>query len=37
MRAVIRDGHLAGSIASFPAEGRTEVTYIEETILRLDS
>jgi RimJ/RimL family protein N-acetyltransferase len=27
MRAVICDGHLAGSIASFPAEGRTEVTY----------
>jgi hypothetical protein len=27
MRAVICDGHLTGSIASFPAEGRTEVTY----------
>jgi RimJ/RimL family protein N-acetyltransferase len=27
MRAVICDGHLAGSIASFPAEGHAEVTY----------
>jgi len=27
MRAVICDGHLAGSIASFPADGQTEVTY----------
>lgn len=27
MRAVICDGNLAGSIASFPAEGHTEVTY----------
>jgi RimJ/RimL family protein N-acetyltransferase len=27
MRAVVCDGHLAGSIASFPAEGHTEVTY----------
>jgi RimJ/RimL family protein N-acetyltransferase len=27
MRAVICDGRLAGSIASFDAEGRTEVTY----------
>lgn len=27
MRAVIRDGRLAGSIASFDAEGQTEVTY----------
>ena len=27
MRAVICDGHLAGSIASFPAGGQTEVTY----------
>jgi RimJ/RimL family protein N-acetyltransferase len=27
MRSVICDGHLAGSIASFPAEGHTEVTY----------
>jgi RimJ/RimL family protein N-acetyltransferase len=27
LRAVICDGHLAGSIASFPAGGQTEVTY----------
>jgi len=27
MRAVICDGHLTGSIASFPAEGRAEITY----------
>jgi RimJ/RimL family protein N-acetyltransferase len=27
MRAVMCDGHLAGSIASFVAEGQTEVTY----------
>jgi RimJ/RimL family protein N-acetyltransferase len=27
MRAVICDGRLAGSIASFPADGQTEVTY----------
>ena len=27
MRAVVCDGHLAGSIASFPAEGHAEVTY----------
>ena len=27
MQAVICDGHLAGSIASFPADGQTEVTY----------
>ena len=27
MRAVTCDGHLAGSIASFVAEGQTEVTY----------
>jgi RimJ/RimL family protein N-acetyltransferase len=27
MRAVICDGRLAGSIASFPSEGQTEVTY----------
>ena len=27
MRAVTCDGRLAGSIAAFPAEGRTEVTY----------
>jgi RimJ/RimL family protein N-acetyltransferase len=27
MRSVICDGHLAGSIASFPAQGQTEVTY----------
>jgi RimJ/RimL family protein N-acetyltransferase len=27
MRAVTYDGQLAGSVASFPAEGQTEVTY----------
>ena len=27
LRAVICDGRLAGSIASFPSEGQTEVTY----------
>jgi RimJ/RimL family protein N-acetyltransferase len=27
MRAVLCNGHLAGSIASFPVEGQTEVTY----------
>jgi RimJ/RimL family protein N-acetyltransferase len=27
MRAVICDGHLAGSVASFPAGGQSEVTY----------
>jgi RimJ/RimL family protein N-acetyltransferase len=27
MRAVLCDGRLAGSIASFPAEGQTELTY----------
>jgi RimJ/RimL family protein N-acetyltransferase len=27
LRAVTRDGHLAGSIASFVADGNTEVTY----------
>jgi RimJ/RimL family protein N-acetyltransferase len=27
MRSVICDGHLAGSIASFPVQGQTEVTY----------
>lgn len=27
MRAVLCDGRLAGSIASFPSEGQTEVTY----------
>jgi RimJ/RimL family protein N-acetyltransferase len=27
LRAVICDGHLAGSIAAFPAGGQTEVTY----------
>jgi RimJ/RimL family protein N-acetyltransferase len=27
VRAVICDGHLTGSIASFPAGGQTEVTY----------
>jgi RimJ/RimL family protein N-acetyltransferase len=27
MRAVTRDGQLVGSIASFPSEGATEVTY----------
>jgi len=27
MRAVTSDGRLAGSIAAFPAEGQTEVTY----------
>ena len=27
LRAVIRDGRLAGSIASFPLGGQTEVTY----------
>ena len=27
LRAVMCDGHLAGSIAAFPAAGQTEVTY----------
>jgi RimJ/RimL family protein N-acetyltransferase len=27
MRAVLCDGRLAGSVASFPADGQTEVTY----------
>jgi len=27
LRAVMCDGHLAGSIAAFPAGGQTEVTY----------
>ena len=31
MRAVICDGHLAGSIASFPAEGHAEVEIFSDS------